>query len=96
MANELDAATLDAILRSRRIARKAGLLAQAKGKWAWKSVVAGICILALTGLFWRSKNMSQELFYAMMLLFLVASWSEDRLSRRLDAIVRLLEDPAEV
>ncbi len=95
MASELTPDSLDAILRVRRAARHAELLAQAKGKWTWKSIIAGILLLALTVFLMRSKIERQDVIYAMLLLMLIASWADDRLSRRLDAIVKLLEDRGE-
>ena len=95
MASELDAVRMDAVLKARKVARRADLLAQARGRWTWKSVVGGVLLLGLVTWFWRATSVSQEVFYAMTILFLGACWSEDRTSRRLDAIVRLLEEPRE-
>jgi hypothetical protein len=93
MASELEVVRMDAVLKARKVARQADLLAQARGKWTWKSVVGGVLILGLATWFWRRTNISQEVFYAMTILFLGACWSEERTSHRLDAIVRLLEEP---
>jgi hypothetical protein len=95
MATEPNAAILDATVRARRVARQAKLLDQAKGKWTWQSIIGGVALLALAVLFIRS-NPTPDVGFAVTLLFAFLTWSDGRVSRRLDAIVRLLEERAEV
>src|SRR5262245_12068509 len=96
MATELDVAILDATVKARRVARQAKLLEQAKGKWTWQSILGGVVLLVLAELYIRF-DPNQDAIYAMMLLaFVFLGWGENRISRRLDAIVRLLEERAEV
>jgi LPXTG-motif cell wall-anchored protein len=92
MATDVTPATLDAVMRSRRIARHAELLEEAKGKENWISVLGGLLLLGLLWFSYRRSSGGFEMGTAVFFAFCIASWVEGRISRRLTAIVKLLEE----
>jgi hypothetical protein len=94
MATELDPLALEAIVRARRVKRRADLRERAKGRWTWRSAVGVICIAAgwLLWSRWLEARHDLGLFPFTILLAIAASLSEVRTSKRLDAILELLDD----
>jgi hypothetical protein len=94
MASEPNPVELDAILAARKISRRVELLERARGKETWISVLGGVLLLGL--LWWSAQTMGgPQVASAIFFAFCVAGWVENRLSRRLDAIVKLMEEQRE-
>ena len=95
MTFELDPAALDAISKARRVKRRAELRDRASGRWTWRSVVAGICIVAGWWLWSRwldARHIDLGLVPLIAFLSVAGSLAEARTSRRLDAILELLDE----
>jgi hypothetical protein len=91
MNNELVAAEAEAVMRARRVVLDAKLREQARGKldgplifWMLLLTLCGIGYAA-----WLKPGMA--FFGGVFLLSGVMEWYERRMSRRLDAILELLE-----
>lgn len=92
MATEVDPRALDAVVRARKVKRHAELLEQARGTWTWRTAVVGICLLAATWLYLRITNFSPAVLPAIIVVSVFGSLSEARTSKRIDAILQLLEE----
>jgi len=91
MATEPHLTELDGVMAARGVARRAQLLDRARGKETWISVLGGVLLLGL--LWWSAEKMGgPQIASAVFFAFCVAGWVENRLSRRLDAVVKLLEE----
>jgi len=95
MATVLDPLALDAIARARRVKRRAELRDRASGRWTWKSALVGASIVAGWWLWSRwldAQRVDLGLVPLIAFLSVAGGLSEARTSRRLDAILELLDE----
>jgi len=93
MPTELDSRNLDAVLRANKIRRHAELLQQARRTWPWQLVLFLVMwSVAFFWLDWRSSWTNSSVFTAILLSYFVSVGFYTVASRRMDAIVKLLED----
>ncbi len=91
MASDPNPAMLDAILAARKVSRRTELLERARGKETWISILGGTLLVGL--LWWSAQSMGgPKVAAAIFFAFGVAGVVEHRISRRLDAIVKLIEE----
>jgi len=95
MVGDLDAAGMNAVLTSRRVVRMAKLMEQARGRRTWRSIVVGACLFAGVIAFFTWAKLGVEFYVGVMLFTSVAGWTEAHTARRLNAIVRILEEQHE-
>ncbi len=95
METQLDVLAVDAVLKARRVKRRAELRDLAAGRWTWRSAVVGIGIAAVWWLWSRwldARHLDLGLIPLIAFLTIVAGLTDARTSRRLDAILELLEE----
>jgi hypothetical protein len=98
MEEQTHAAKVEARLRARRAERRAELLKEARDhgrRFWWSNVLLWMffVLLGVVWLWWREPPPEgPDTFTPMLWLFVLIIWLEDRLSRRLDAVVKLLEE----
>jgi hypothetical protein len=93
MESETDPRVLDALLKARRIARRAELIEIARGRqpW-WKWILPGAVLLVVAYL---TRSSKPDLWWGILATLFVASWLDKQLDRRLDAVLEILSSTRE-